>query len=106
MFFFFFLCTNIHYCLIYSLFYGYDIPINISSIRIIETATNYRGIIQAITFFDNVLSNNIYNGVVVNTCPEWSLILNHLMHGRKENIFDPIIYNSWKVFLEKKLKLK
>ena len=33
--------------------------INISSIRIIETATNDQEIIQAITVFDNVLSNNI-----------------------------------------------
>ena len=34
-------------------------PINISSIRIIEIATNYDEIVSAITLFDNVISDNI-----------------------------------------------
>ena len=85
---------------IYSLFFDYPESINISSIRIIETATNYQEIIQAITLFDNALSNNIEERV--NVSSESLLVLKHLIYERNENKFDLFIYNTWKVFVQKK----
>ena len=87
---------------IYSLFFGHPEPINISSIRIIETAKNYQEIIQAISTFDNVCTGNYEE---FNISKESLLILNHLIE-RKENKFDPFIYNSWKVFLQKKTEIR
>ena len=31
--------------------------------------------------------------------------MNHLIIERKENQFDPFIYNSWRVFLQKQTKI-
>ena len=93
-----------YYSFIYSLFFGdYVNPISISSIRIIETATNYQEIVSAITLFDNVINGVENPGYVSSSC---LLILSHLIVERAENKFDPFIYNSWKVFLQKKTKIK
>ena len=92
------------YYYLYSLFFGFHAPVNISSIRIIETATNYEAIIGAIRLFDNVLSGNI-KGDVVEISKKWLLILNHFVFERNENKYDAFIYNTWKVFLQKKNKI-
>ena len=92
---------------IYSLFFGATdeyCPIVISSIRIIETATNYQEIIEMISLFDRVLSGDMVKKKKIG-CSSL-LILNHLIYERKENKFDPFIYNSWKLFCKKKRKLK
>ena len=62
------------------------LPLNISSLRIIQTATNYQEIIQTITLFDNVLNGNIDDDD--NICSEWLSILNYLIVERTENKFD------------------
>ena len=93
-----------YYWVLYSLFFGvgHGYPINISSIRIIKTKRNYQEIIQAITILDNILSGNIEEKISKKSL----LILNHLIVERKENKFDPFIYNSWKTFLQKKTEIK
>ena len=93
-----------YYCLYnYSLFVGTcGLPINISSIRIIDSATNYQQIVSAIALFDDVISYNI--GRKQNISVECLSILNDLIVERKENKFDPFICNSWKASLQKKLK--
>ena len=94
----------LHQFYIYSLFFADDlVSISISSIRIIERGTNYQEIISSIRLFDNILSDNIgHDGAAVYIFGKWLLILKHLIYERKENKFDPFIYNTWKVFLQKK----
>ena len=108
----YFNCLFIILCIVYSLFYGCDHlgvhPINISSIRIISTATNYSEIIQAITLFDNVLSGNM-DGLKKIPSSVWSksvFILDFLINSKDSNEFDPFIYNTFKLFLKQKTKIK
>ena len=78
------------------------IAINISSIRIIETATNYRDTIQAITLFDNIISNNIEKKVSQKLISNSVVIMSDLIEVGNSDEFDPFIYNSWRIFLQKK----
>lgn len=77
---------------------------NIASIRIIKTATNYKKVIQAITAFDNVLSGN--PAAAKNTPSSAALILDQLLYDESKEDFDPFIYQTFKVFLNKKTDIK
>ena len=92
--------------IIYSLFFGcnhgfgYKAPINISSIRHIETATNYQEIIQAITAFDNIISGN--TKAAKDISPGTYSIVSHLLSDENKNMFNPFIYQTFKLLMEKK----
>ena len=85
-----------------------QVPINISSIRIIETGTNYGEIIQAITLFDNIISGNTPMRISTSIWKKATLIMNHLLNNndKTENKFDSFIYNTFKLFMDRKNKLK
>ena len=104
---FYFICLHIIISVIFSLFFGqHRYSINISSIRIIETAKNYREIIEAMTLFDRAISDNIYEEISKSFLRKSLLILNHLVGKTQNNEFAPFIHNSWKVFLQKKTEIK
>lgn len=104
-------------CLFVSLFFGCDhfdlVPMNITSIRIIETGTNYQEIIEAFTLFDNIITSGEYvNLSVINeNMPEsyWKrliVIMDHFLNVESEKIFDSFIYDTWRLFLKKKIEIK
>ena len=110
--------------LIHSLFFGcrhgmldmvtHDCPINISSIREIETATNYSMIIEAITIFDNVISGNLdsYSKPSGKALKKAMPILQYLISSRGQIQYQnphklPLfIYRSFKAFLMDKKTIK
>jgi len=77
-------------------------------LRVIETQTNYQSIIQAITLFDNVISDNIWNEKSRSFLNKSRLILEHLLYGCHENKFnfDPFIYKTFEVFIRNKKQIK
>lgn len=67
---------------------------------------NYGEIITAITIFDNIISDNLYDklsGSSLRTCVP---ILKHLLYDKDKNIFDQFIYSTWNLFTERKQRIK
>ena len=102
-------------CFVYSLFFGCHhgthpeykhYPINISSIRIIETSTNYGEIIQAMTTFDNIISGNYKAVKHTNISSTMIAVLKHLCNDKEQDRFDLFIYQTWDLFLSKKREIK
>ena len=92
-----------------SLFFGdADWPINIYSIRVIKTCTNYEEIILAMTLFDNVISGNIYveHKEESSSFKDYTRILKHLLFDKNRNTFSQFIYWSWRLFIRNKTEIE
>lgn len=87
---------------IYRIFFGDRFnPINISSIRVISTATNYQKIIQSITALDAIIS-----GLPITSVPSFApSLIEHLLNDEMENEFNPFIYETFKIFLARKIDI-
>ena len=93
--------------ILHRLFFGnFHSAINIVSIRILETATNYGEIITAISVFDNIISDNLYDKLAGKLSEKCVPILKHLLFDKDKNIFDNFIYSTWNLFTERKKKIK
>ena len=82
------------------------IPINITSIRIIESCTNYEEIVSAITTLDNVLSGHLYYEISPVLCKTYASILNHLLYDKDRRSLDPFIYSTFHTFVENKTEIR
>ena len=104
--------------MIYSVFFGcyHDVrhgfagskdsnkPINVSSVRLIDSAINYRKVIKALTAFDNIISGHyeadLSDGWKAGEILEAALSDNH------ENKADSFIYQSVRLSLNKKTEIQ
>ena len=71
----------------------------------ISTASNYQEIIQAITLFDMILSVNTQAVSDFDIPSSTSSIVNHLLSDAMRDKFDPFIYQSFKLFMDKKTNI-
>ena len=82
------------------------LPLNISSIRMITTAKNYQAVIQTITAFDSIISDNADEDLARNIPSSAAAIMAQLLSNEAHNGHDPFIYRTFKLFLAKKTSIK
>ena len=100
---------------IYRLFFGDFRPLNLASIRIIQSNLNLRKYIQAITAFDCILSANIHSTNKIPKTARYGEIVSHLMADALDNDsrtsdndrkLHRYIYQTFKTFIQNKEKLE
>ena len=69
----------------------------------IESATNYTQIIKTITAYDNIISSHAIWGDF--KIPEFSSIMDDLLNNDNKDRFCPLIYQTFKLFLDKKSEI-
>ena len=81
-------------------------PISIFSIRTICSARDYKEVIQAFNAFDNILSDN-YVEVIMRNIPESApLTMQHLLNDKTKHKFEPFIYETFRIYCDKKKEIK
>ena len=98
-------------CTSYRLFFGGEYPINISSIRILESRLNLEKMIGAMTVLDNCISDNIH---WANTIDQYEsnkhsaklkALFNYVLNNKLEKIYNQYIYNTFDCFRRNKKEL-
>ena len=79
-------------------------PINVSSIRLIDSAINYQQVIQAITAFDNIISHN-YEADISHGWKAGELLQVVLQDNYRDKV-DAFIYQSVRLSLNKKTEIE
>ena len=97
----------------FRLFFGYRSPLNIKSIRLIETRMNLESHIGAITALDCIISRNLYRDNAISEHSNYGTIIKNLFDNNDSsqstasNIrFSPYIYQSFNCFIAHKEKIR
>ena len=102
---FFFVYSCVHNNIIYRLFYGNDKhPINITSIRMIESSLNFEYLVGAMTALDNCISNQIRNEVSASHKygEKLSVLFNYIINGKLEKKWNKYVYDTFHCFTRNK----
>ena len=91
------------------LFFGSMYAIDVSCIRILKQAQNFRSVIEAICVLDNIISGNISDKGYPSK--EYAQILSKLFadtidgHSKNQQRYDDYIHATFKCFVENKIEL-